>query len=655
MQQMQIKKLRADQTIDFAAEELKKYLRMMMPERGEIAISFEPDAKDGFRLGLLEDFGLPNEAPDPKLDDVVHVDAGEDGGILAGSNPRSVLYACYRFLRLNGCRWLFPGVDGEFIPHKPVSAQKYHKAADTRFRGHTTEGRPSFQHILDYIDLFAKQELNTYGLHGIFGYHNAYYRHAENTANRAPEPVSFDLVEQWKARFESELLKRGMILNDGPHDFMPMSFGIDPADRDLYKTGEKQITDEMRPLIAELDGKRELYISRGVPNIHFTQACMSNPEWRRRYVNVLADYAESHPYLTSIGVTLGDGHHNHCECENCRKANPSDFYVMLLNELDEEMTRRGLDMKFSFSTYLDKMFPPLREKLKNPGRFLICLSPITRNYVSGVDEDTVYPPTKPYVRNKWESPKSYAECISYLKAWQAQQDFHGNAVTFEYHFWHPQNRDPGLEDISRRIYEDMVAMKYIGLCGIQEDGSNRNYFPHGFHCHIYAETLVHRDLDYEAEVEDYYSHFYGEDWKAVRHYLRGISDAFGQDYMAGQESADPERELRYNPERAKKLEAVKELAAQARELAAKHLEMPTRPQTVAYRMLNRHAEFCEGLAEVFIEKALGHNARARALNAAFFADFGKYEIELDRYMDFPLVANSINRIMKKDTVNAIEF
>ena len=107
---MFIKKLRADHTIDFAAEELKKYLRMMMPERGEIGISFDPDAKDGFRLGLLEDFGLPNEAPDPKLDDVVHVDAGEDGGILAGSNPRSVLYACYRFLRLNGCRWLAPGV-----------------------------------------------------------------------------------------------------------------------------------------------------------------------------------------------------------------------------------------------------------------------------------------------------------------------------------------------------------------------------------------------------------------------------------------------------------------------------------------------------------------------------------------------------------------
>ncbi len=31
----EIKKLRADHVVDFAAEELKKYLRMMMPQAGD--------------------------------------------------------------------------------------------------------------------------------------------------------------------------------------------------------------------------------------------------------------------------------------------------------------------------------------------------------------------------------------------------------------------------------------------------------------------------------------------------------------------------------------------------------------------------------------------------------------------------------------------
>ena len=102
-----INKIRANHVIDFAAEELKKYMRMMMPRCGEIAIELAPDAADGYRLGLMSDFGLDtSEAEDIELDDILHIDTDEQGGIIAGSNPRSVLLAVYRFLTINGCRWL---------------------------------------------------------------------------------------------------------------------------------------------------------------------------------------------------------------------------------------------------------------------------------------------------------------------------------------------------------------------------------------------------------------------------------------------------------------------------------------------------------------------------------------------------------------------
>ena len=64
-----IYKMRDDQTISFAADELKKYLWTMMPKSGNTPIRLNPEATDGFRLGLLEDFGLPNEAKDPMWDD----------------------------------------------------------------------------------------------------------------------------------------------------------------------------------------------------------------------------------------------------------------------------------------------------------------------------------------------------------------------------------------------------------------------------------------------------------------------------------------------------------------------------------------------------------------------------------------------------------
>ena len=116
---LSIKKITSDSVIDFAAEELKKYLRMMMPEGGDIKISYEPCAKDGFRLGLMQDLGLDiSDAEDTALDDIMYIDCLEDGGIIAGDNARSVLLAVYEYLRRNGCRWLFPGVDGEYIPVK---------------------------------------------------------------------------------------------------------------------------------------------------------------------------------------------------------------------------------------------------------------------------------------------------------------------------------------------------------------------------------------------------------------------------------------------------------------------------------------------------------------------------------------------------------
>ena len=90
--------------LHFAADELKKYLRMMLPEGGDIPIG---RGEGGFRIGLL------SEQSD---DDTVVIDTSETGGEILGSNPGAVLIAVYRYLRLCGCRWLFPGEDGEWIP-----------------------------------------------------------------------------------------------------------------------------------------------------------------------------------------------------------------------------------------------------------------------------------------------------------------------------------------------------------------------------------------------------------------------------------------------------------------------------------------------------------------------------------------------------------
>ena len=187
-----IHKITLSPTVDFAAEELKKYLRMMMPRCGEIGIKFDPTATTGFCLGLMSDFCLDtSEAADLSLDDILHIDVDAEGnGVIAGSNPRSVLLAVYRYLTLNGCRWLFPGVDGEFIPVKSIEATEYHKMADMRYRGQCNEGAEFQSDMMAAIDFTPKIGLNIFMMEFFNpkGYYDKYYDHAHNPA-REKEPI----------------------------------------------------------------------------------------------------------------------------------------------------------------------------------------------------------------------------------------------------------------------------------------------------------------------------------------------------------------------------------------------------------------------------------------------------------------------------------
>ena len=160
-----IYKVCANPTVDFAAEELKKYLRMMMPRCGHVPIVYDPNATEGFRLGLMQDFGLDvSDAADPKQDDILYIDTDEANGIIAGSNYRSVLLAVYRYLNENGCRWLFPGVDGEYIPMQAVKAVKYRKKADLRVRAQCNEGAEYQPNMMEIIDFQPKIGMNVYML-----------------------------------------------------------------------------------------------------------------------------------------------------------------------------------------------------------------------------------------------------------------------------------------------------------------------------------------------------------------------------------------------------------------------------------------------------------------------------------------------------------
>lgn len=641
---MVIHKLRADHVIDFAAEELKKYLRMMMPQCDEIGIDLDPAAKTGFRLGLLEDHGLSSEAEDVQLDDVVHIDTDAEGGILAGSNPRSVLFAVYRLLKCNGCRWLYPGVDGEYIPLQPLLPVKYHKLADHRFRGMCNEGAEHQQAMLDTIDFYAKLELNTYMLEFDvpYIYYDRFYAHPFNEENRPPEPVSQQQVLQWKRQCEAEIAKRGLQFHDMGHGWTAEPFGLSSAEG--WKPAQQELTEEQRECLAMLGGVRELFGGVALN----TNLCMSNPKVRTTMARGIADYASGHRNVDYLHVWLADGSNNHCECENCQKGRPSDFYLMIMNELDEILTQRGLTTRIVFIVYVDTLFAPRFTQIKNPARFSLLYAPITRSYSASITERSVIPQPPEYVRNHWKRPKGAEENLAFLRDWQ--RNWKGAGFSYEYHFWKHQFFDPGMLYISRRIYEDIQSLKIMGLDGYVEDGSQRSFFPNGLAMTVYAETLMDRNSDFDTLCDDYFRHAYGCAGDRVRAYLQKVSDVFDFSFVSGEKTTDSRRGDHYDPEKAKELFAVRELAEEGRMIAQQNRVMPCRCQTVSMRLLLRHAEYIEGMAAFLAEKALGHDADALQTLDEFRIRFGRHEVELERYFDHFIAFRAFKMLIDKPVV-----
>ncbi|MCM8829208.1 MAG: hypothetical protein NC902_08055, partial [Candidatus Omnitrophica bacterium] len=81
--------------IEFAAKELKKYLR-----------------KSGFkgRLNVVLSCGGDSEK------DEIQIKFSDNHYLINGSNPRSVLFGTYKFLYELGFRWIRPGNRREIVP-----------------------------------------------------------------------------------------------------------------------------------------------------------------------------------------------------------------------------------------------------------------------------------------------------------------------------------------------------------------------------------------------------------------------------------------------------------------------------------------------------------------------------------------------------------
>lgn len=514
-------------TFDFARQELDKYLNLM----GACAEIFLATNSEKFNTGKFSDYS-------PALDDAFSVKFSGGKGKIEASNERAMLLGVYHFLKAQGCRFIHPGKDGELIPKKShlndVNETVY---ANCRHRG-TTDGGcgGGIEGMIRYIDFLPKIMMNSYFIEMTdFLWDMRYYYTYQNNPYKSARDVSREEYNRWYKLLLDEITKRGLIFHGAGHGWTNMLMdGITETKRISTIRLTNDTTECKNPeILAMVNGKRALQNQTPVN----TNLCYSNSSVRRNLVSKICEYSESHPEIEYLHIWLGDAYANFCECEECRKKSPSDWYVVLLNELDLELTRRKSKQKLVFLVYFELLYPPKEERLLNESRFTLLFCPFGRDFTKRYSEWQELPYT-PVKLNSFDPPRDMhmGLYLSQLRDWK--KVFSGDSMVFDYNLYD----GAGVLDLtgltqSKIVSDDCLFLKSIGLSGRIECGSTHLMTPTPIIYHSMASSLFYgRGVDESAFLHD----VFGSD--KAEEFLKA-TDCLPIDYMLRRKDTLTDAEL----------------------------------------------------------------------------------------------------------------
>ena len=602
---IKIAKVGGDTAVAFAAEELKRCLSAMDNQKDFSILAFpefDPAISGLLWLGVCPEISAAVE--NPVLDDSFRIDVTDGVGAIRGSNPRSVLFGVYRYLKELGCTWVRPGQDGEFIPVRPLDNTDIHvnEVASYRHRGVCIEGSVGYQHVSDMIDWMPKVGMNAYfnQFNNPVTFYNRWYEHRTNP-HWEGSPLTGNEIAALRDQSVQEMKKRGLMYHAAGHGWTCEPFGI-PGE--AWEPREYDIPAESVQCLALVNGKRELW--GNVPLN--TNLCYSNPRVRSTIANAVAQRCKEVPEIDYAQVWLADGTNNHCECEACRKMRPSDWYVTLLNDIDSALTEAGLPTKVVFLLYVDLLWEPQQVRLKNPDRFTMMFAPITRTYSNSV-ADAEYFDEKDlpgFVLNKLQFPSSVGENLAWMRRWRKQ--FSGDGFDFDYHFMWDHFCDPGYYDMAKTLFRDMQNLDKVGLNGMVSCQNQRVFLPTGLGMTAMATALWNKNADFDTMAKAYFTDAFGSDAETVETYMKSLSAAFDPVYMRGEKPMA-------NPENAAKLASVPQLLdAYAPLIESRMNDTSLHPSVRAsWRYLHLHSQICRTYALTFQRKAEGRMEEATAL------------------------------------------
>ncbi len=575
-----VAKIGSSETVSYAVNEL---IRLIKEMDSTVTLdvrkyaSYDEKVKNALWVGM----GFTEESEK----DTVYIDVKDSVGVISGSNEQSVLIAAYRFMYEMGCRYLYPGKEGEVIPKKKLGNTDFtvcvKETAAYSHRGMCIEGTVGYEHIFNMIDWLPKVGMNEYFFQFLTPatFFNQYYE-------RFPDGhLSDDEVDAMVRSLDEEIAKRSLKYQAVGHGWNCAPFGL-PASGWYEYEGEPP--KEIKEILAQLDGERKF---RGNKPLN-TNLCYSNPVVREKIVNYVVEYCKNNQYKDYIAFFMADGGNNHCECENCQKKTPSDYLIMMMNDLDEKLTEQGIKTKILLPFYNDLMWAPETERLHNPNRFAMDFAPISRSYsVSYADYDfTEEIEIEPYVRNKNVFKGSLPKTVAMFKKWINEQGIK-DVMLFDYHLMWDHHYDPGYYACAKILQKDMASLDKIGVDGMVSCQLQRIAFPNNLPMYCMAKTLWDKNETFCDIVSEYFTTAYGEYAKEVEEYLSTLSKLFVPEVLRGEKPYDAQEMIQqYNKAKAF-IDEFKE----------KYIDKLASTSKV-WEYLSYHAELVKFNADIYIDR-----------------------------------------------------
>jgi hypothetical protein len=491
-----IQPLGFDSPVAIAARELKHYLPRLAPVSASVLPPRGSPPDDSPAQIVLADAAhagkLPSLGPLPQpseWDDAFAIVRRRGVTYLIGANARSVLFAAYRLLEELGAVFLRPGPRGEVLPRRSrlaLPARPIRERASYRHRGICIEGSPRLEHVLDLLDWMAKKKMNAFQLQ--FLHSGVFWRRGYEGAEMAAAAGEGHLTEADYRSLDERVIARvkelGMMLHQVGHGWTAAAVGLDGTS---WERTEEKPSPEKLGWLAQVAGKRDVWYGIAAN----TELCYSRPDVREAFIEGVMTHARQHSEVDLLHVWMSDSYNNKCECVECRRRSPSDWYVMLVDEIGRRLKAQKLRTRVVFLGYMDLLCPPDEARLTTDN-VTFMYAPITRCFRHALDDpkcDAGESAARPGL-NQCKLPETNRAYAAVMRSWS---EFGlSDTFLFDYHGMWTVWTDGLGRDVGAVMARDMKDLAKLGLDGMMSCQAVRAFYPTPYMANAMADMLWNR-------------------------------------------------------------------------------------------------------------------------------------------------------------------